>query len=521
MPDNSAKPRQVDTPAGGTPPLGEEYHRAVLESISDIVAVVTANYTFHYVSPAVERVLGHAVLDVVGRPLREFVHPEDARFLEQRTVSRLRGEADPDRFTEVRFRHRDGSWRNLQVRGQRHEQASGESVVVVTARDVTAQREAEAALRKSEAQLRQSQRLEAIGRLAGGVAHDFNNLLNVISGLVYLALMNLPDESEARGDLLEIGTTVRHAASLTQQLLAFSRQKVLEPKVLDLAEEVRQTSQLLRRVVEEDIELVTMLRSRGAVKADAGQLGQVLLNLAVNARDAMSLGGTLTVETRDVEVGEVGEGSYVELLVRDTGCGMDESTLAQLFEPFFTTKGPGEGTGLGLSTVYGIVKQSGGHIRVESAPGAGATFRIYLPRVALEPEQSPTPRRTPPGSRGETIMVIDDEPGVRMVATRILQRSGYHVVAASGGAEALRMLEELEGGLDLVLTDIVMPGTSGTELAELILDRDPGLRIMYMSGYTDDQVLRRGVRWDEVHFLQKPFEAAQLVWRVREVLERQ
>lgn len=663
MPDNLAKSRQVDAPAGGAPPLGEEYHRAVLESISDIVAVVTASYTFRYVSPAVERVLGHTVAEVVGRPLREFIHPDDGAFLEARTASRLRGESDPDRFTEVRFRHRDGSWRILQVRGRRHDPVSGAPEVVVTARDVTeerrleaqrdwlrtrereigtalahreqelrvlidgspdviasydrdlrhclvspaiartgfppeaflgrthmeiaaqygilepfatiwtealtrardtgreeiifysfphpdgtqcweariaplcsrdgrverlmavardvtAQRAAELALRESESQLRQAQKLESIGRLAGGVAHDFNNLLNVISGLVYLALLNLSDESEARRDLLEVSATVRHAASLTQQLLAFSRRQVLQLKVLDLSDEVRKTSTLLRRIIEEDIELVTMLRSRGAVEADANQLCQVLMNLVVNARDAMPEGGKLTIETRDVELGEAESGNYVELLVRDTGRGMDESTLEQIFEPFFTTKGPEEGTGLGLSTVYGIVKQCGGYLRVDSAPGEGATFRIYLPRVTLQPEEAPPPRRVLPRARGEAILVIDDEPAVRTVTTRILQRSGYHVVAASGGAEALRLVEEYVGRLDLVLTDIVMPGTSGTELAERILERDPGLRIMYMSGYTDDQVLRRGVCRDEVHFLQKPFEAVELVQRVQEALAR-
>jgi GAF domain-containing protein len=386
-------------------------------------------------------------------------------------------------------------------------------------------------LRSTQEQLTQAQKMDAIGRLAGGIAHDFNNLLTVIMGRSQL-LRNDPRAADSvRRGLEIIDKTARMAANLTRQLLAFSRKQVLQPRVLDLNTVVSSTNEMLRRLIGEDIALVTVLDpALGSVNADPGQIEQILMNLAVNARDAMPTGGRLTVETANVELDttfvhrHVGAcpGPHVMLAVSDTGVGMTRETLARLFEPFFTTKQAGKGTGLGLSTVYGIVKQSGGWIWAYSEPGAGATFKIYLPRVegAAEPSAGTAtpPAEAPPGS--ETILLVEDEGEVRALARDILQARGYTLLEAPNGAEALRIGERHTGVIHLMLTDVVMPGISGPELANRLTALRPGMAVLYMSGYTDNAVVHHGMLDSGAAFLQKPMAPDALVRKVRELLDQ-
>ena len=388
--------------------------------------------------------------------------------------------------------------------------------------------QAEEALRVSEEQLRQSQKLEAVGQLAGGIAHDFNNLLTVIRGYSDLMLVSLDRADPQRVHLEAIKDAADRAASLTRQLLAFSRKQVLQPKVLDLNALVTNVNQMLQRMIGEDIDLAIVLRSDlGHVKADPGQLEQVIMNLVVNARDAMPQGGQLTIETANVELDEayarrhaaVQPGPYVMLTVSDTGHGMDAKTQARIFEPFFTTKGPGQGTGLGLSTVYGIVKQSGGSVWVYSEPGHGTTFRIYLQRVQeqVEAPQAPSPGASP--HETETVLLAEDDKTVRTLVRMVLQEHGYTVLAAPHGVEALRISEAHQGVIHLLVTDVVMPGMNGRELAQRLALARPDMKVLYVSGYTDDVIIRHGVLEAGIAFLQKPFTPDVLARKVRDVLD--
>jgi two-component system, cell cycle sensor histidine kinase and response regulator CckA len=380
-----------------------------------------------------------------------------------------------------------------------------------------------------EEQLRKAQQLEAIGRLAGGVAHDFNNILSIIMGHAELLLATGVDERSRTG-LEQVQRAAERAASLTQQLLAFSRKQVLQPKVLDLNESVTDVEKMLSRVIGEDIELIARLHpSLMMVKADPSQLEQVLINLAVNARDAMPQGGKLSMETSNVELQtdeardlDLSPGFYVMLIVSDTGNGMDPVTLTHAFEPFFTTKPMGKGTGLGLSTVYGIVKQSGGGIRVESEPGRGTSVRIYLP--ATESDRSWLEGRlTPPNIAGgmETILVAEDEPDLRELTRIFLESYGYKVLEAGSAEEAIRIADEFRQPIHLLLTDVIMPGLSGRQLAEKILSQNPGTKIVYMTGYTDDMIVQHKVLEPGVQLLQKPFTKAELALKVRSTLDGQ
>ena len=380
-----------------------------------------------------------------------------------------------------------------------------------------------------EAQFRQAQKMESVGQLASGIAHDFNNLLTVINGMSELVLAQISPDDPMHADVQEIRRAGERAATLTRQLLAFSRQQILEPRVLNLNTVVAGMESLLRRLLGEDIDLVVVLTPDvGSVKADPGQIEQVITNLAVNARDAMPQGGRLTIETQNVEIDEayarqhgeaVPPGSYVRLAVSDSGVGMDEATRARIFEPFFTTKGPGKGTGLGLSTVYGIVTQSHGFIWVDSEVGQGTSFKIYLPQVT-EAAGTDRPRPTVVSSSGtETILLVEDSLGLRKLATRFLERAGYTVLRAASGEEALRLLERHEEPVHLLLSDVVMPGMSGRLLAEQLAQIRPGMKVLYMSGYTSDTTVRHGVWEGKVNFLNKPFTAAALLRKVREVLD--
>jgi two-component system, cell cycle sensor histidine kinase and response regulator CckA len=380
----------------------------------------------------------------------------------------------------------------------------------------------------SDDQARQSQKVEAIGRLAGGIAHDFNNLLGVIGGYADLLLRELDEAHPSRPRAVQIRRAADKAAALTRQLLAFSRKQVLQPKVLDVGAVVAGLEEMLRRLIGEDIEVVVVNQDGlGHVRADPGQLEQVLMNLAANARDAMPWGGTLTIETANVDLDRlyaaqhrgVRPGPYVMLAISDTGTGMDAATLERVFEPFFTTKELGRGTGLGLATVYGIVKQSEGYIWAYSEPGQGATFKIYLPRAGEPARDAPAAAPAldvPCGS--ERVLVVEDEEALRSLVVEMLTCQGYEVGPAVSPARAL---DAAAGDVpfDLLVTDLVMPGMSGRELAGRITADCPGLRVLFMSGYTDDVVMRRGLIEARMAFLQKPFSLEALARRVREVLD--
>jgi signal transduction histidine kinase len=388
----------------------------------------------------------------------------------------------------------------------------------------------EEVLRETEAQLRQAQKMEAVGRLAGGVAHDFNNLLTVIRGYSELLLGRLGPTDAMRKDMEEIKKAADRASGLTRQLLAFSRRQFIAAKVVDLNALVANMDGMLRRLIGEDIvELCAELdSSTGAIKADPGQVEQVIMNLVVNARDAMPTGGRLTIETRNVTIGKavhldavgVAPGSYVLLVVRDNGHGMDAETQSHLFEPFFTTKEKGKGTGLGLTTVYGIVKQSGGSITVESAPGRGTTFRVYFPRVEQEVSGLTGAVKAIDPVRGrETILLVEDEPAVRGLVHETLRLHGYTVLEARHGIEALLTSAKYVGPIHLLLTDVVMPQMSGPEVAEKLLTVRPGIKVLYMSGYPDHPVFDRGGVSRETGFLPKPFSPQVMAQKVREVLD--
>jgi PAS domain S-box-containing protein len=395
--------------------------------------------------------------------------------------------------------------------------------VIAYMKDITARK-------KLEEQLLQAQKMEAVGRLAGGVAHDFNNMLTVIAGCSEFLFNRLDGQDELRHEVEEIQEVAERAASLTRQLLSFSRKQVLNPQILDLNTVVANIDKMLLRIIGEDINLITRLEPQlGLVKADPVQIGQVILNLAVNSRDAMPEGGSLTIETANVRVegAEAGEpedippGSYALLTISDTGTGIAPESQAHIFEPFFTTKDSDKGTGLGLSTVYGIISQSDGHIRLFSAAGRGATFKIYLPLVAApSPHEGALTQPRPISLQGaETILLVEDEDLVREVTGRILERYGYAVLQANGGTEALRLVEGHCGPLHLLLTDVTMPGMSGRELAESLVARHPRLKVLYMSGYAENAIGERGILHPKINFLQKPFKHYELALKIREVLD--
>ena len=469
-----------------------------------------------YASPGFERITGYPEAEAVGRNCR-FLQGEAT---DPVAVATLREAVRSGQACSVELLNykKDGTpfWNALDIVPFRDgDHMTGFVGVQV---DVTARR-------ALEEQLRQAQKLEAVGHLAGGVAHDFNNLLTVINGYTDLMLADAPADEFVRESLVETQRAGKRAAELTRQLLALGRRQVLAFRILDLNEVVRGTERMLRRVLGEDIRLVADLApDLGNVMADPGQMEQVLMNLVVNARHAMPTGGTLTIATRNVppDDGPAGppRGKSVELAVTDTGTGMTDEVRARLFEPFFTTKGPGQGTGLGLAVVHGIVAQSGGRILVESQPGQGTTFRILLP-VTEEPaeDDEPTPDHKAADRGTETVLVVEDENGVRALTARILRTAGYTVLEAADGLEAVKVAADHPGGIDLVVTDVVMPGGSGSEVAGRLTAARPGLRVLYVSGYADDAVVRHGVAADRVNFLAKPFTPAALATKVRAVLD--
>jgi len=461
---------------------------------------------------------GHTESEFLQLTLRDICPPEEQSRLDEELARR-----PDDGAVRAGVRHwtKQGQRFDVDLVARPLEFANRHARLVL-ARDVSAQRQL-------EAQLRQSQKMEAVGQLAGGIAHDFNNLLTAILGSTQLLLHNTPVGDARREDAEEIRHAGLRAAELTRQLLAFSRRQVLAPKVLDVNAVVANMDRMLRRLLGEDVELATSRDpAAGTVNADPGQLEQVLLNLAVNARDAMPGGGRLSIGTTRVTLHEehverrhrMPAGDYVCLAVADTGVGMDETTQAHLFEPFFTTKEVGKGTGLGLATVYGIVKQSGGYIWVYSEAGHGTTVKIYLPRVpgvAESPVPAPEPQRVRGGD--ETVLLVEDAAPVRTLARRSLEARGYRVLEAADGPSALQLSARHLEGIDILVTDVVMPGMSGRELAERLAPERPSMKVLYTSGYTDDAMVRQGVLSAGVAFLQKPFVPDTLARKVREVLD--
>lgn len=502
--------------------LSAERWRATFDAISDVVCVLSGDRRFAEINAAGRRALGLPLEEILGRSCEEVDRGRQDPIVACLALSAGSAAGNGAARHPQAGKTFDVLWWPISGAAGR----PGGTVHIV--KDVTAELAARKEREELAERLKLSQRLEAVGRLAGGVAHDFNNLLSVILGYAAFAAKELHASDPIRGHIVEIQTAGQRAAALTRQLLAFSRKQVLEPEVLDLNRVLAGIESMLRRLLREDIDVeVHPGAELGGVLADPGQLEQVIVNLAVNARDAMPAGGKLTIATENVELDDayasrhvaVRPGRFVLLSVSDTGEGMDAATRERIFEPFFTTKENGKGTGLGLATVYGIVKQSGGNIWVYSEPGYGSTFKVYLPRVdapAVEAAHSPAPVAT---GGDETVLLVEDEDAVRRLAERILRGEGYAVLTAANGGEALLVSEQRRGKIDLLLTDVVMPRMSGRELAERLAKESPGLKVLYMSGYTDDAIVHHGVLDPGTRFIGKPFSAAELARKVREALD--
>ncbi len=504
----------------------EERYRRLVEGSLQGVCIVRDWVTL-FANTALATMLGYeSPGELVGLDARCWIAPHEIARIEGYAAAQSRGEPAPTRY-EFQALRKDGAliWAEVQVAEISWD---GQPATQITGFDITESKQAEQALRQQEDQLRQAQKMEAVGRLAGGIAHDFNNLLTVITGRSDLLLRRLPAGDPVRRDVELIKRTGERAAVLTRQLLAFSRKQMLQPKVLDLNQVVASVAQMLQRLIGEDVDLVTALdRDLGLVTADPAQIEQIIMNLAVNARDAMPHGGRLRLETANVELDQAfvavhpgaSAGAHAMLAVGDTGTGMTPEVQAHIFEPFFTTKEVGKGTGLGLATVYGIVKQHDGYIAVESAPGAGTTLRVYLRRVQKPVERAePGPAQPALSRASETVLLVEDEADLRTLAAEILEGAGYAVLAAGGPGEAMERARHHLGPIHLLLTDVVMPEMSGRDLAERLALAHPGMKVLYMSGYTADAIVHHGVLAPGIALLQKPFTPDALTRKVREVL---
>jgi PAS domain S-box-containing protein len=493
---------------------------AVIQSSAAAIIALDLQGNVTRWNPSAERLLGWTEAEVLGRPL-PIVPPAEAEEFHAHRARWFQGGISTD--AKVRPLRKDGSTVHVSLSVAPLRDATGQVVGAIgNLIDITERN-------RLQEQLRQAQRLDAIGSLAGGIAHDFNNLLTVIGARAHIAALRLPAGAPAGQELALITQTTEQAARLTRQLLAFSRKQVLEPRVLDLGQVVGEMHRMLRRLIGEHIELVT--ESDPALwpaLADPSQIEQVIMNLAVNARDAMPDGGRLTIATRNVELDEayarahvdVAPGAFVMLAVTDTGHGMDPDVQARIFEPFFTTKAPGQGTGLGLATVYGIVKQSGGHIAVVSEIGVGSSFKVYLPRTteATAPAEAAALDLAEPGGT-ETVLLVEDDAALRDLVRQTLTRSGYAVLEAPHPEEALRTLETYRGQIDLLFTDVVMPGMNGRVLADRARALRHGLKVLFMSGYPATAISGQPILDPATDFLPKPFMPPTLIRKVREALD--
>ena len=495
----------------------EERFRSLIESSSDLIVVLDAAGRPTFASPSVQRLLGYAPADLLGRDLFALVHEEDRARIREQVVDRPAREGNDPGEALFRVRHRDGSWRSLEATGRNLLAQPNVAGIVVDARDITERRHL-------EEQLAQAQKMEAIGRLASGIAHDFNNLLTAIIGYTEMLATELAGDPGKSAELGEIRKAADRAAALTRQLLAFSRKQILQPRPVNLNRLVLSMGNMLERLIGENVRLeVLPAEDLWTVLADPSQMEQVLLNITLNARDAMPEGGKVLIQTGNLPPGtapqDLPAGAYVQLCITDTGQGMDQETLSRVFEPFFTTKK--RGTGLGLATVYGIVRQSGGQIEVRSSPGQGSSFQIYLPagaqgeRPGLEPPAAVTAAAARPAGAGQRVFVAEDEPAVNRMIVENLQRLGYQVASAVSPAEALAANW---GPIDLLVTDVVMPGMSGGELAERLRASNPCLRVLFISGYMEAEEARRSIQVKGTAFLQKPFASPELARAVRSAL---
>ena len=511
----------------------QAYTELILDSTVDGICGVDATGVITFMNPSGARILGWTRGELVGRPIQDVLLPRApdgtlARFEASAIYSACTDGQARDLKAQV-FLRRDGSSVPVDYIATPFRQGDRIAGTLITFRDISERLQADEAQAQLEVQLLQSQKMEAVGRLAGGIAHDFNNLLTVIIGRAQRVVRSVEPEHPRYPDIELIQKSAYRASALTRQLLAFSRKQVLQPKVLSLNEVVGDLEAMVRRLIREDIELITALEADlGQVKVDPHQMEQVLVNLVVNAVDAMPHGGRLIIETANTEltaayaIKHVGmePGAFVMLAVSDNGQGMDADTRARIFEPFFTTKEQGKGTGLGLSTVHGVINQSGGHILVYSEPGRGTTFKIYLPRVDAPKRAARRPLAPVDVRRGaETLLVVEDEEDVRGLARDVLVEGGYTVLVAATAEDAVRICEEHESPISLLLSDVVMPKVSGPQLAQRLVDLRPELHVLYMSGYTDEAIVHHGVLEPGTAFIEKPFTPEDLCGMVRDVLD--
>lgn len=505
--------------------------RSLVQNSSDIITVVMADGTVQFVSPTVERILGFKPEAILGKQAAQYLHPEDLETIKNQFSHILEHSDTAITPIEFRIRHASGDWIWMEVVANNLLNDPVIQGIVINARDISKRMQMEAQLHQLEMQFLHAQKMEAIGRLAGGVAHDFNNLLTVINGYSELVLNQL-DKNDPLYNYIElIKKTGGHTAQLTRQLLIFSRQEMAQPEIINLNSVLADMEAMVKRLVGEDIHLSIRLEPNlGLIKANPGQTEQVIMNLVVNARDAMPHGGRLTIATHDIFVDEtesalaLAPGRYAQLSISDTGIGMDEQTSAHIFEPFFTTKEQGKGTGFGLSTVFAIVTECKGKIQVSSQPGNGATFHIYIPCLSegaieeLKTEYEGGSAETAGGT--ETILIVEDEEAVRNLSKLILQEQGYQVLEARHGHEAIKMCQQIKHPINLLITDIVMPGgMSGQELANHLKPLLPEVKVLYMSGYTTEVIAHYGVEETSANFLQKPFSPKALTHKVRQLLD--
>jgi PAS domain S-box-containing protein len=499
----------------------ERKYRLLVENIPDVVWLATLDGKILFMSPKVEAVCGLTATELMAAPASfwfERIHPSDVADV-RREFARL---ASHGKFeAEYRWQRKDGAWIWIRAQAVVALETDGAVLAEGTFADVTARKHL-------EDQVRQSQKMEAIGRLTGGVAHDFNNLLAIILGNGRMLLDDLPNADPRRDDAAAILEAANRAATLTRQLLTFSRHQVVKPERLDLNAIVKDVEKMLHRIIGEDVELLLRLSEpAGPVLVDAGEIEQVIMNLVVNARDAMPRGGRLTIDTSNVNLDAdyaalhpgVTAGRYIAVSVTDTGCGMDAETRRRAFEPFFTTKEKTQGTGLGLATCYGIVRGCHGHISLYSEPGVGTVFKVYLPLQPGKAEIHDDAAQKSDATGTETVLLIEDDQQLRRTIQRVLSGRGYTVLEASGSSQALEVCERYAGGIDLVLSDMVMPGLSGPDTVERIRQRRPQAKVLFMSGYSDHAVFRNGSSQSRVNFIQKPFMPQALALKVREVVD--